>query len=1085
MKYTEAIREREKKSRGKRADRATTPFLLTLLGGVIAVLCVYFACMLWPPIQVSAAEYDEFTYEVHDGKATITGCPWEYNYILDIPPTIDGYPVVAIGSQAFSDYNYAAEVVIPEGVEVIESFAFYQCGNLQEVYLPDSLITIGDKAFCNCKSLEIVHFGENLKTIAYGAFSACRKLDFYLDLPNKLEVIGSGAFYDCDRLETVLLPDSLKELGSKAFGMCDRLDYIYIPDGIPKIGAQVLYCSACYYYSSNWYGDAFYIGSYLLDTKKTLTGKYTVLKGITHIADGAFERCRNMTEVVLPEGLQVIGAGAFENCIGLESIVIPQGVTTIDDEAFYWCDNLADIQLPDSVTYIGEAAFERTAFYKNAENWDNGVLYAGSCLVSCQSSVSGVLQVRQGTKTIVGSAMKDRTKLTEVILPDTVTSIGENAFYGCSRLTSVSLGKDISHIGAGAFGQCGSLETITVDPENETYCSQGNCLIRRQDRCLVMGCKGSKIPRDGSVTSIGDYAFEGCAGLTEITIPDEILYIGVGAFRDCNNLTTMHLGNGVQIVGERAFAECDRLSHVDFGQSVHTIEGWGFAYNHGLKQLELPTSLQHLGEEAFSNSTGLVSVTFREGLMTIGKNCFAYSENLTSLCLPDSLQEIKEGAFYTCTKIKTVTFGRGLVTIGDSAFDGCFALTAVNLPDSIQTLGTAAFYECKNLTQVDLGRVQKIGRSAFESCTALKQIHIPATVTSMGKQVFSYCTAMEQMTVSRENPYYHSRDNCIINTAGKYLAFGCKNSVIPADGSVTSVDGYAFAGCRQLKRIVVPDNVTRIGAYAFYDCSGLEYMKLPFVGGAGSYDNYIGYIFGGGPSQNDLFVPATLTRIEITGGKYVGDSGFSKCNGLQELILPESITSIGYGAFANCGKLTRVIVPGDLEAIKSSDIFSGSGSAKLYISAGQENTKALAEANNIPYQLGGMITFVDDRGQQIEKKWYFLGGKISVPTVAEKPADDNCTYEIAWEPVPDSCTGNQTIRLRYIAHWIGGQMPGDLTGDGKLNSLDGLLLMRYLNGWDVNVGSAGAMDVNGDGKVNSLDGLILMRYLNGWNVTLG
>ena len=157
----------------------------------------------------------------------------------------------------------------------------------------------------------------------------------------------------------------------------------------------------------------------------------------------------------------------------------------------------------------------------------------------------------------------------------------------------------------------------------------------------------------------------------------------------------------------------------------------------------------------------------------------------------------------------------------------------------------------------------------------------------------------------------------------------------------------------------------------------------------------------------------------------------------------------------------------------------------LYISAGQENTKNLVESLGLPYKLGGMVTFLDDQGQQIEKTWYFLGGKITVPTVDTKPSDENYTYEISWNPVPEYCVGNQTIRLQYIAQGSGNALPGDLTGDGKINSLDGLLLMRYLNGWDIDVTAPDAMDVNGDGKVNSLDGLILMRYLNGWNISLG
>lgn len=1043
-------------------------------------------------ITAYAATSECYTYEVHDGKATITGCTSGGINVIDIPQTIEGYPVVSIGAHAFEDCADLIQVTIPEGVETIAEYAFYQCYNLDRLYLPDSLISIGEKAFCNCKSLETVEFGDGLKVIGNGTFSFCKKLDFYLELPDSLESIGEAAFYDCDTLETVLLPKSLKDLGSKAFAMCGRLDYIYIPDGVTRIGSQVLYQSACYYDSSNWYGDAFYMGMHLLEAKKSISGSYSTLRGIATIAEGAFKNCNSLTEVILPDSLQIIGVSAFESCDNLQSITIPSGVTTIGDRAFYECKAATDIQFSDSVVYLGQDAFTKTGYYNNAENWENNALYVGDHLVSCKPFLSGAFQVRQGTKTIVNGAMKELTNITELTLPDTlttigdeavagctaltkvtisdgVTTIGEKAFYDCSALKTVYLGKEVSQIGSGAFGQCSNLESITVHSENETYRSQNNCLIRIQDKCLVMGCKTSQIPQDGSVTSIGAFAFEGCVGLTEITIPDTVLTIGEGAFRDCNVLTTVNLGNGVQVVGKRAFEECDALSQIDMGQSVHTICDYGFAYNQQLKQVEFPASLRYLGEEAFSNGTGIVSVDFQEGLLSIGVNCFAFCENLMSLHLPDSLEEIKDGAFYSCEKIATLSLGSALTAIGSAAFYGCEALSVLIIPDNVQTIGSSAFYECISLQQVDLGQVKKIEYSAFGECRSLTEIHIPASVTEIGDQVFSYCVSMERMTVSPQNVYYHSQGNCIINTQEKYLAFGCKNSIIPADGSVTSLDGYAFEGCTGLKSIVVPDKVTRICACTFEGCSGLTEMQLPFLGGEDYCDNYFGYIFGARlPVENDSYVPTSLKRVVITGGTFVGNSCFLKCSGLQEIVLPETIATIGYSAFENCRQLQRVVLPGNLEKLKDAAIFAGAPNAMLYISAGQENTKALAESKGIPYQVGGLITFTDENGQCIDKIWFPYGEQIVTPDVPEKPADANYTYTISWEPIPGDCTGNQTIQLRHIVHWIGGDVRGDFNGDNEVNNLDVEYLLWHTlfpDSYPVQF----IADFNNDGEVNNLD----------------
>lgn len=1025
---------------------------MKLLRMSVCVVCVVCMALSLLPGQASAAENGRYLYEVTDGKATITGCTWENASYLEIPRQIDGYPVVAIGANAFQERNDLIGLILSEGIETIDFRAFWCCRNLRWVVLPDSLTTIADEAFSVCQSLQSVEFGSGLKTIGYAAFSHCSNL-FDAVLPEGLESIGMSTFYKCYGLEEVTLPKSLKTLGARAYDSCVYLNDFSIPDTVTSIGTNVLYNTGCYKNPGYWHGDVMYVGPCLMQTKRTISGSYTVLSGTRLIADGAFQSCNKLTEIRLPDSLQIIGANAFKYCDGLQTVTIPAGVTTVGDEAFYDCENLENIYFSGAVTNMGQNVFDRTPYYKNADNWDNNVFYVDSCLVASKGTLTGKLQVRPGTETIGAKALQGQTKLTEVILPDSLTEIREDAFQGCTGLKKVTIGKSLTTIADGAFARCTSLENIEVEEGNPKYRSQNNCLI--QDQTLVMGCKTSEIPQDGSVTSIGPSAFEGCAGLRELIIPDAITKIEESAFQDCNNLTTVKLGNGIKVVGKRAFSECDVLSSIDFGQSVQTIEDFGFAYNHRITKLDLPASLEYLGEEAFSNSTGLVSIQFREGLLSIGKNCFAFCESLSSLHLPDSLEIIGYGAFYTCEKLATLKLGKGLTTIGDTAFDGCKALVTLEIPDHVQTIGSYAFYECTSLRQVDLGNVKAIGTGAFESCTALTQINIPASVTNMGKQVFAYCAAVEQMVVSTNNPVYHSRDNCIIKTANEHLVYGCKNSIIPADGSVTTIDGYAFAGHSGLKRIVVPDQITRIHAYAFYDCYGLEFMQLPFVGATGNGDNYLGYIFGGGPSQNDLYVPGTLKKVVITGGTTVGDSAFHKCSFLEEVWLPESVTSIGYNAFSNCKKLQFVVCPGNLETIKSDNIFDGTPYAMLRISKKQENTVALVKSLDVRHQIGGLITFLDDQNQVIERVWYPVNTEISVPAL---PSD-----EYTWVPVPDRCNGNQTIRLRKLQD---GQ--GDFNGDYEINNQDVEYLLWHTLFPDTYPVQTNA-DFNNDGQVSNLD----------------
>lgn len=1043
---------------------------------LVCVTCVLVGLL---PGQVLAAESGRYLYEVQDGKATITGCTWENASYLDIPRTIDGYPVVGIGAGAFQERNDVLGVIIPEGVETIGYRAFWCCRNLSWVVLPDSLTTIGEEAFSVCQRLQSVDFGEGLKTIDCAAFSHCSNLGYELEFSEGLETIGNSAFYKCYTLETVRLPKSLKRLGSRSFAYCSSLMDFYIPDGVDSVGTEVLLDSAYYKSTVNWSQNIFYVNSYLMYAKRTVTGSFD-LKGITHIADGAFENCNYLTEVILPEGLEVIGVSAFESCDQLQRVSMPSSVTTIGDKAFYECKALTDIRIPDSVTYMGEDVFTKSGYYNETGNWENGAFYMGDCLMSCKSTVSGALHVRPGTKTIASGAMKGLKKLTELHVPESlteigkealadctgltvvnlagnVTTIGEKAFYNCSALKTLHLGKGVLQIGDSAFAKCSRLESITVDTGNKTYRSQDHCLI--QGKTLVLGCKNSVIPRDGSVTEIGTSAFECCLGLTELVIPDNILTVGDGAFRDCENLVSVRLGNGVQVVRNGAFENCDSLSRIDLGQSIQAIEYRGFGYNHSLKQLELPGSLRSVGEEAFCNATALETIHFREGLLRIGKNSFSYCDSLKHVALPDSLETVDSAAFYDCAKLETIKLGEGITTIADSAFMYCESLISLTIPHSVQTIGSHAFSECYALQHLDLGRVRVIERSAFSYCKSLTQIHIPSSVTEIGLAAFAFCPKIESMTVSPNNPYYFDSNHCIIKKQEKILAFGCKNSIIPTDGSVTSVNGYSFAGATGLTFISVPDQVTWIGAASFVGCTGLQEIHLPFIGSeADSYDGRLGRIFTDDPM--DQLPPPSLKRVVIHGGSIVGNSAFKNCRNLQEIILPETITWIGYFAFENCTGLEKVVLPGNVTTIKDESLLGTAPNAFLYLSKGQDATITYAKDRNVRHYIGGLITFKDQNGQCIDKSWYALGAKIKPPVHSDADA-------FTWTPVPDLCKGNQTFRLGSPAG-EDSRTSGDLNGDNQTNNLDVEYLLWHTLFPDTYSVSANA-DYNKDSLVNNLD----------------
>ena len=520
-------------------------------------------------------------------------------------------------------------------------------------------------------------------------------------------------------------------------------------------------------------------------------------------------------------------------------------------------------------------------------------------------------------KEIKDSAFSYQTRLKSITLPDSVTSIGNDAFYGCSGLTS-----------------------IFVDKRNTKYHSAGNCLIETATKTLILGCKTSVIPTDGSVTSIGNYAFYDCTGLTSITIPDSVTHIGDYAFSYCTGLTSVIIGNNVTSIGGGAFRDCTGLTSITIPDSVTSI---GFSAFRGCSSLESIT-IPFVGAKAgvTSNDTyqfpfGYIFGTNRYtgGVATkqyyYGSSTSATTSN--TYYIPSSLKfvtvtggNILYGAFYNCTGLTSVTIGNGVTSIGRSAFEGCTRLTSITIPDSVTSIGECAFSWCTKLTSVTIGNgVTSIGDYAFRGCSGLTSVTIGNGVTSIGDSAFQDCTGLTSINVAEGNTKYHSAGNCLIETASKTLIFGCKTSVIPSDGSVTSIGSYAFKGCTGLTSITIPNSVTNIGDWVFVGCNSLTSITIS--------ENVISIgnnAFSGCKGLTSITIPDNVTSIgeralynctgltSVTIGNGVtsiGDSAFSGCSGLTSITIPDSVTNIGRHTFAYCSGLTSVTIGNGVTSI--------------------------------------------------------------------------------------------------------------------------------------------------------------------------
>ena len=655
-----------------------------------------------------------------------------------------------------------------------------------------------------------------------------------------------------------------------------------------------------------------------------------------------------------------------------------------------------------------------------------------------------------------------------------VSAIGNYAFAHCTELTSITIGNSVTSIGDVAFYGCTGLETITVNKGNTKYHIKDNCLIETESKTLVLGCKNSIIPIDGSVTSIGNYAFSYCEGLTSITIPNGVTSIGDSAFSYCEGLTSITVGNSITSIGYDAFRGCMGLTSITIPNSVTSIGDAAFygccrlievynksslsitagsenngcvacyaknvykdeggsklstdekgyliytdeeekilvAYTGKESTLTLPSDITQINQCAFSGCSGLTSVTIGNGVTSIGSGAFEYCSGLTSITIPNSVTSIGDSAFYGCSGLTSVTIPDSVTSIGYSAFSGCYklvevinksglnitkgssdngyiacyalnvkkdgtsdivnkdgylfytydnvnylfayvgsntdltlpddyngqnyklnnyafyncsGLTSVTIPDSVTSIGDEAFEYCSGLTSVTIGNsVTSIGDGAFICCSGLTSVTIGNSVTSIGELAFSGCSGLTSVTIGNS-----------VTSIGDAVFYYCSGltSVIWNAENCTSAGSSPypiFSDCLKLANVTIGENVKIIPDYAFYNCSGLTVYYTGDVAGwcgiEGLYNvtpSSLALYIGDKKVEGDLVIPDSVTSI--------GSSAFYGCSSLTSVTIGNSVTSIGYSAFYNCSGLTSVTIGDSVTSIGSSAFYGCSSLTSVTI----------------------------------------------------------------------------------------------------------------------------------------------------------
>lgn len=445
---------------------------------------------------------------------------------------------------------------------------------------------IGNYAFGDWASsnsmLRSISIPNSVTSIEHHAFSKCHNLNS-INIPNSVISIAECAFSSCTSLSSINISNGVTSIGNSAFSYCTSLSSINIPNSVTSIGNNAfLYC--------------------------TSLSNVNIPYGIKYIMEGTFSECRSLSSISIPDNITFIGERAFSNCTSLSEISIPASVTNIASRPFIGYTNLSDIYVDvNNKKYCSE----------------NGVLF--------NKNMTYLLQYPVGKKEAI------------YVIPKSVTSIADSAFYGCTNLSGISIPDSVKDIRTSTFGKCTGLNKINIP---------------------------------NSVTSIGEYAFGGCTSLSNVNIPHSVTSIGERAFRDCTSLQSISIPNSVASIKADTFGGCTSLSNISIPEGVTSI-----------------------GEWAFSLSSS-ISINIPNSVTSIGKYAFYGCASLSKINIPNTITFINEGLFSKCISLSNISIPEGVTSIGERAFEDCTSLSSISIPRSIRSIKELAFSDCTSLTDV-------------------------------------------------------------------------------------------------------------------------------------------------------------------------------------------------------------------------------------------------------------------------------------------------------------------------------------------------------------------------------------------------
>ncbi len=791
---------------------------------------------------------------------------------------------------------------------------------------------------------------------------------------------GTDASYTFDAETGLLTISGTGKISDKMFLGNESIKSVIIKEGITSVGNSVF--EGC-----------------------TNLTSAIIPNSVSEIGYSMFYQCKNLTSVVLPDKISVIGKGMFEECFSLTDVTLPEGLTSIGMGAFKYCESLTNITIPAGVTSIGAYGFSGCSGLSQITVDENNTVYdsRGNCNAIIETAANKLLFGCKNT-----------------VIPNGITTIGQDSFSYCSGLTSIIIPNSVTYIDAGAFYGCSGLKELTMPCSANFYNDStpfGGIHLKKvtltkgsgimMDYIMVNSREGpicytntpwyisrnsiEEIILEDGIENIGSYAFFYTFNLETVVIPESVKSIGKSAFMGCENLKNITIPENVTSIGDGAFGLCKSLTDITIPKNITKIGKNLFKECSGLKSLTIPDGVTDIGESAFYSCSGLTDITIPNSVKNIGMQAFRYCSALTNIAIPNSITNIEEGTFYGCKSLTNITIPEGAIRIGNEAFSFCSNLTSITVAESVTNIDMYAFSCCSKLENITIPKgVSSISIGTFYQCTALKEMIIPYTVNVVNEDAFDGCKNLTSLTIYNRNCSLKS------NSIGKSTTiYGFSGSTAEA---YSKSNGNSFVSIDETHEHVY-DGICDM----FCNTCGAERTV-----GVHSYGEYTVTL------EPTCTQPGEKTRIcslcgyvekaEIPATGHSYDSCCDKdCNNCAEVRVPPHIDTDDNGLCDKCGaflsdielSLTKNITVGNNETVYIKFTAPYTGRYKFYSLSNLDTYGYICDADKNP------IASDDDSGD---------GNNFSVIATLTK----GTKYYLGAKFYNSSASGTLPVKIEYI-----------------------------------------------------------------------